>query len=257
MIRLLFFGSAAILATLLLLQDGLSQTAGSVESAVMLHRKLESHCELVQKGTLLSEAGYAFLVLEGVGDQIYSPELGEDDFLAFPAGVPQQLAKLAQKSGFRIKRRSDITLSDLPKVVASGKASVCPALAEAQGMAERGRIARRHQLQSHLFHPQVDGVSAPSPIVTQRTKMKSNDGSLQPQPPPQGAKAKVRAGRVVLSIVVGSSGDVQQEKVIHSLSPEFDRRAAEAVANWKFRPARKNGLPVPVTLEVEVTFHLY
>jgi outer membrane biosynthesis protein TonB len=33
--------------------------------------------------------------------------------------------------------------------------------------------------------------------------------------------------------------------------------AVKAVSAWKFRPAEKDGNPVPVAINVEVNFHLY
>jgi TPR repeat protein len=37
----------------------------------------------------------------------------------------------------------------------------------------------------------------------------------------------------------------------------LDEKAIEAVQQWKFSPALKNGDPVPVEIAVEVEFHLY
>ena len=61
----------------------------------------------------------------------------------------------------------------------------------------------------------------------------------------------------MLSAVVTTSGDVEQVKVIRSLSSELDKKAEQAVTGWKFHPARKNGLPVPVLINIEINFHLY
>jgi TonB family protein len=37
----------------------------------------------------------------------------------------------------------------------------------------------------------------------------------------------------------------------------LDEKAIEAVKNWRFEPAMKDGHPVPVQIAVEVDFHLY
>ena len=37
----------------------------------------------------------------------------------------------------------------------------------------------------------------------------------------------------------------------------LDEKAIEAVRNWKFEPAMKDGHPVRVEIAVEVDFHLY
>jgi TonB family protein len=37
----------------------------------------------------------------------------------------------------------------------------------------------------------------------------------------------------------------------------LDEKAMEAVRTWKFEPARKDGVAVPVQVAVEINFHLY
>ncbi len=37
----------------------------------------------------------------------------------------------------------------------------------------------------------------------------------------------------------------------------LDQKAIEAVRNWRFSPAMKDGRPVPVQINVEVNFRLY
>jgi protein TonB len=37
----------------------------------------------------------------------------------------------------------------------------------------------------------------------------------------------------------------------------LDQKAMEAVSKWRFRPATKDGKPVPVMVNVEVHFRLY
>ena len=42
-----------------------------------------------------------------------------------------------------------------------------------------------------------------------------------------------------------------------ALGMGLDEKAIEAVRNWKFEPAKKDGKPVAVQINVEVNFHLY
>jgi TonB family protein len=37
----------------------------------------------------------------------------------------------------------------------------------------------------------------------------------------------------------------------------LDERAIQAVKTWKFKPATKDGQPIPVHISVEVSFRLY
>ena len=44
--------------------------------------------------------------------------------------------------------------------------------------------------------------------------------------------------------------------VSRSLGLGLDEQAVEAVRQWRFRPALKDGKPLAIEAEVEVTFHL-
>lgn len=69
-------------------------------------------------------------------------------------------------------------------------------------------------------------------------------------------KAKYQ-GVCVLSVIVGPDGKPRDIKVARSLGLGLDEKAIEAVNQWKFEPAQKDGKPVAVAINVEVTFRLY
>jgi TonB family protein len=69
-------------------------------------------------------------------------------------------------------------------------------------------------------------------------------------------KAKYQ-GVVVLTIIIGTDGRVQDARVARSLGMGLDEKAMEKVKEWRFEPATKDGHPVPVEVNVEVSFHLY
>jgi protein TonB len=69
-------------------------------------------------------------------------------------------------------------------------------------------------------------------------------------------KAKYQ-GTVVLWVVVGPDGRTRDIRVQRSLGLGLDEKAMEAVRTWKFEPARKDGQPVAVQINVEVNFRLY
>ena len=81
--------------------------------------------------------------------------------------------------------------------------------------------------------------------------------TYQPQPgyTEEARRAKVQ-GSVTLSIVVDPEGAPRNIKVIRSLDPGLDQKAMDAVSNWKFQPGMKDGQPVAVQAQVEVTFRL-
>jgi periplasmic protein TonB len=61
----------------------------------------------------------------------------------------------------------------------------------------------------------------------------------------------------VLWLIVDPEGNPRDIKVAHSLNPGLDQKAVEAVRQWKFAPAMKDGHPVAVQINVEVNFKLY
>jgi protein TonB len=63
-------------------------------------------------------------------------------------------------------------------------------------------------------------------------------------------------GRVVLDTTILADGSVQVVRVIRSIGLGLDEKAIAAVLQWRFKPARIDGKPVPVALNVEVNFNL-
>ena len=79
-------------------------------------------------------------------------------------------------------------------------------------------------------------------------------------PEPEFSEAARKAGyqgTCVLSLIVGADGRSRDISVVRKLGMQLDEKAVEAVRNWTFEPARKNGQPVAVQIQVEVSFHLY
>ena len=55
-------------------------------------------------------------------------------------------------------------------------------------------------------------------------------------------------------VTVGKDGLPHDVKVGQSLAPDLDKAAVDSVKKWKFVPAKKDGKPVPVRINVEVAF---
>jgi len=89
------------------------------------------------------------------------------------------------------------------------------------------------------------GVSAPKAIF-----------SPDPEYSEEARKAKYQ-GTCVLSVIVGPDGKPRDIRVARSLGLGLDEKAIEAVNQWKFEPAQKDGRPVAVAINVEVQFRLY
>jgi TonB family protein len=82
--------------------------------------------------------------------------------------------------------------------------------------------------------------------------------TYQPDPEysEEARKAKYQ-GTCVLWLVVGPDGKPRDIRVARSLGLGLDEKAIEAVKTWKFEPAMKDGKPVAVQINVEVSFRLY
>lgn len=63
-------------------------------------------------------------------------------------------------------------------------------------------------------------------------------------------------GTVLLNVEIDDSGKVVQEQVVRTLGLGLDEKAIEAVQQWRFKPATKNGRPVGAQTQVEVSFRL-
>jgi protein TonB len=65
-------------------------------------------------------------------------------------------------------------------------------------------------------------------------------------------------GTVIVQVVVMPDGSVGVARVVRSLDPVFglDQEALRAVKLWRFSPGRFGGRPVPVTVNIELTFTL-
>jgi TonB family protein len=63
-------------------------------------------------------------------------------------------------------------------------------------------------------------------------------------------------GSVLLDCVVNVDGTVGDVRILKPLDPRLDEQAASALKKWRFKPGAKAGTPVPVRIDVEMTFSL-
>jgi TonB family protein len=61
-------------------------------------------------------------------------------------------------------------------------------------------------------------------------------------------------GEVMLYAIIRKDGSVDSIQLVHSVDPRLDANAMEALAQWKFRPAEKNGEPVDLEAVVHIPF---
>jgi TonB family protein len=95
------------------------------------------------------------------------------------------------------------------------------------------------------YRPGVNGVSEPTLIY-----------SIDPEFSDEARKARYQ-GAVLVGLTVGADGLPKNPKVLRALGMGLDEKAIEAVKQYRFKPATKDGKPVPVQIAIEVTFHIY
>jgi TonB family protein len=71
------------------------------------------------------------------------------------------------------------------------------------------------------------------------------------------ARREKRDGQVIVSFVVGVDGQPHNVCLIQSVGYGLDAKAAEAVQQYRFAPATKDGKPVAARLHSKVDFNLY
>jgi TonB family protein len=70
------------------------------------------------------------------------------------------------------------------------------------------------------------------------------------------ARAKKLQGTVVLAAVVTTTGQVTSIYIVKPLPGGLTQQAVKTVKNWKLKPAMKDGQPIAVRVDIEMTFRL-
>jgi TonB family protein len=72
----------------------------------------------------------------------------------------------------------------------------------------------------------------------------------------QEARIAKYSGSALLSIEVGVDGVAHDIRVVRPLGFDLDRKAIEAVRQWRFKPGVKDGQPVATAAQVQINFRL-
>jgi TonB family protein len=78
---------------------------------------------------------------------------------------------------------------------------------------------------------------------------------VEPKYSEEARKNKLQ-GSIQLSLIVDATGMPTQIAVLRPLGMGLDESAIEAVSQWRFAPGTKNGAPVAVSAQIEVTLRL-
>jgi TonB family protein len=90
------------------------------------------------------------------------------------------------------------------------------------------------------------GAGVSSPVLMREVKPKYTEGAM---------RRKVQ-GTVEVEAVILQDGTVGDVRVTKSLDEELDQQAVSAAKQWTFKPGTKDGKPVAVQVNIELTFTL-
>ena len=93
-----------------------------------------------------------------------------------------------------------------------------------------------------VYTPGKDGVT--HPVVVKEVKPKY----------PQAALKEGKSAVVEVECIVTKAGLPTDVRVLKPGDPAFDEEAVKALKQWEFKPGTKDGKPVPVRVQVELTF---
>lgn len=77
---------------------------------------------------------------------------------------------------------------------------------------------------------------------------------IEPQFSEEARKAKWAGGEVMATIQIDAEGVVQEVDVTEHPGMGIDKTTVEALKQWKFKPAMKDGKPVATKATVQVNF---
>ena len=98
--------------------------------------------------------------------------------------------------------------------------------------------------------PPVDGQTPIRVGGNVKPPMKTRD--VRPVYPPDALAAKIQ-GAVVIEATIDSAGHVRDTRVLGGPT-QLQQAAVEAVRQWQYEPTLMNGVAVPVTMTVSLTF---
>jgi TonB family protein len=145
-----------------------------------------------------------------------------------------------------MRRLSALTAVVVMTMVAGGAAQQGkPVVAPKAQVATPGTVPAQPAAAGGAVVPRVGGAKTPAP-----TKVVD----VKPVYPASAKDAGIQ-GVVILEVSIGKDGKVTAAKVLRSI-PQLDQAAIDAVKQWEYTPTLKNGVPVPVSMTVTVSFKL-
>jgi len=104
--------------------------------------------------------------------------------------------------------------------------------------------------------PEGDGVAKDAYKIGGNVSAPILVSSVDPEFSDYARRMKI-SGICLIAVIVDANGIPQHPRVIKSLEPSLDQNALAAINQYRFKPAMKDGQPVPVQIKIEVNFQLY
>jgi TonB family protein len=218
------------------------------ETSVVVHRRvLTMPCEVIEPGKLEMENGEPVVVsLAGSKtNPLYpgalSAPFGYVEYVPDQARSPLQMTLInkAKDAAFRLEPGRAWQDSTSKPVVrpdtTGGPESECDDVHRAVEIVNQRRLPRRigHQ----IVGPRA--IYTPDPKYTNAMRKAGIEGTVETK------------------CVVTEAGRLIDIKIVHSLSPEADKNAIEALRKWKFEPARDGSRAIAIPVTIKVNFRLY
>jgi protein TonB len=73
----------------------------------------------------------------------------------------------------------------------------------------------------------------------------------------EAARKAKKSGIVLVNLTVDKRGMPQHVHILRGVGDGLDRKAVEAVKEYRFKPAMKDNQPVEVALNIEVNFQIF
>jgi TonB family protein len=125
--------------------------------------------------------------------------------------------------------------------------------------AEESHSSHQKPAAFNMIELDADGRMKPG-----KTRVEMRDGVVRPHPrytpEPEysdAARHERYQGVLVLEMIVDSTGKVSSADILRPLGMGLDENAVSKVLTWRFDPAKVDGKPVTVQMNVEVSFNLH
>jgi TonB family protein len=192
--------------------------------------------------------------------------------IAFEEGSGSGLDELAYKtlSADRFKPATHLGAPVAVPMEDEIRLEACPKETKSSGGDDGAEIVLSAQpkqklLRMTLAQEELEFASFPdTPKISRDQTGKSKDSVSAPVPLnsveslySDEARTKNISGVCFISLVVDANGMPRNLRVIRPLGYGLDQKALEAARKYRFKPAMRNGTPVPVMITVEVNFRLY